>query len=681
MKKSIIIEHFTKHFGPQSNWSSEVLNLFNDLSKNNIEKNDLNPIESQLLDAAYDASLDAIILIKDDKIVDCNKKALSMFKIKDKALITNLTISQLMPKEQPYGFDSLTFFEKNIRKAIDRGMLRFEWSFIDLTNKIFPCEVVISLIKYGEENILQVIIHNIINRKEIEKSLKSIRLQQKAMLDNLPFMAWLKDKRGVFTAVNEPFAKYYNMKKSDMVGKSDFDLLPLELAQLFESEDKNVLEKGENFVSEKIVKFHEEHFWLETFKKPIIDDSGEIVGLTGIARDITDKKSAEIALRESETLFKSYFDLPLIGIAIADLNYNFVSCNQKFMDIVGYSEPEILQNDWKNLIYENEPNKTDDLFNNVIDGSMNAISIECKCYTKLGKKIDVSLCTTVILDDNSFPRFFFTICSDITERKIMENELNKLMDELKNINVNLEVKIKEEVNKNREKDLILSQQSKQAALGEMMSNIAHQWRQPLNAVSIIIQNIQDAYNYNELTTQYMQEKVEKAMKIIKNMSSTIDDFRNYFHPDKELQEFSVKNAVEDTLFLLDATFKNFNISINTNYINDSVLKVNFNEYSQVVLNILNNAKDALIQNKIENPYINIELNNVNGVSILKIFNNAGKIDKTLLNRIFEPYYTTKHQGFGTGLGLYISKNIIEKNMNGKIFVENKENGVEFTIQV
>jgi len=222
---------------------------------------------------------------------------------------------------------------------------------------------------------------------------------------------------------------------------------------------------------------------------------------------------------------------------------------------------------------------------------------------------------------------------------------------------------------------LLQQQSKMAAMGEMMGAIAHQWRQPLNELGIRIQNIKYKYKSGDLDENYINDFVDKNKKTIMFMSNTIDDFRSFFRVDKEKKDFKVKEATLSVIDMQLAQLKNYDIKINVT--GDEFLYNGFQtEYQQVVLNLINNAKDAIIENKIDSPKINIVIRD----NKITLEDNAGGIDKCILDRIFEPYFTTKEQGKGTGIGLYMSKMIIEKNMGAKIDVKNTKHGAMFTIE-
>ena len=233
----------------------------------------------------------------------------------------------------------------------------------------------------------------------------------------------------------------------------------------------------------------------------------------------------------------------------------------------------------------------------------------------------------------------------------------------------------------RKKDEILMQQSRQAALGEMIGNIAHQWRQPLNAVGLLVQDIALCYEYDNFSKEYLDSSTKKIMKLIRHMSQTIDDFRNFFTPEKEKVQFDLGKTVAKTLALVEGSLSDKGIRIQTSAQDAPVLTGYPSEFSQVLLNILNNAKDAFSGRTIDDPFVSVRVFTENGRAVVTIADNAGGIPEEIIGRIFEPYFTTKEQGKGTGIGLYMSKNIVEKTMNGSLTVRNTLLGAEFRIEV
>jgi signal transduction histidine kinase len=227
-------------------------------------------------------------------------------------------------------------------------------------------------------------------------------------------------------------------------------------------------------------------------------------------------------------------------------------------------------------------------------------------------------------------------------------------------------------------DLMLAQ-GRHAIMGEMLSNIAHQWRQPLNIVGLMVQNIQQHQKAKILTETYVNDNVRSAMDVLLFMSKTIDDFRNFFRPDKEKKDFSIKEAVEQTLGIVGASLSENFINLQITVEEDVRLSGYPNEYKQVLLNLMSNAKDALLGRKVQSPFIKIRIFKNKSHSVLTVTDNGGGIDKKILHKIFDPYFTSKESG--TGIGLYMSKVIVEKNMEGKLSVKNVDRGAEFKVEI
>jgi signal transduction histidine kinase len=225
----------------------------------------------------------------------------------------------------------------------------------------------------------------------------------------------------------------------------------------------------------------------------------------------------------------------------------------------------------------------------------------------------------------------------------------------------------------------LIQKSKMASMGEMIGNIAHQWRQPLSQLSGLFFDIESAYDYKELNKKYLQNRVEEANDLLEYMSKTIDDFRNFFNPNSKKEEFFIKDSVDNAIKIVKSTLDFYHIELLVDI--DEFYKINGykNEYSQAVMNIISNAKDILIEKNIQNPQIKIYLEK-NKKATLCIEDNAGGINEQIIDKIFDPYFTTKYE-YGTGIGLYMTKLIIEEKMNGLISAKNTKDGAKFLIEI
>lgn len=228
------------------------------------------------------------------------------------------------------------------------------------------------------------------------------------------------------------------------------------------------------------------------------------------------------------------------------------------------------------------------------------------------------------------------------------------------------------------KEKMLIQQSKMAQMGEMIGNIGHQWKQPLNTLGLIIQKLESDFIFNhKIDENYITKIVDDSLNQITFMSKTVDDFKNFFSPNKKKENFSIKKAIEETLFIISAQIKNNNIELIGDY-EDFNIFCSKNEFKQVILNIISNAKDELISNKIDTPQIKIRVYRDNQNGFITIEDNAGGIKEENIDKIFEPYFSTKETN-GTGIGLYMSKVIIDEHLNGKLSATNENFGAKFEI--
>jgi signal transduction histidine kinase len=255
----------------------------------------------------------------------------------------------------------------------------------------------------------------------------------------------------------------------------------------------------------------------------------------------------------------------------------------------------------------------------------------------------------------------------------------QVQKELQRINEELEIKINQEVALSREKDKMMFQQRKMASMGEMIENIAHQWRQPLsqvNASVFLIDNI--------IYSKYKaDDEIEKELKNIENltqyMSNTINNFKNFFDHNKEKKLFFLEDVLNSSLLLLRDELDKNCIDIIKDIQENIIYNGYLDEIQQVFLIIFNNARDIFLSKNIKNPTLIIKIYKTDKEIALSICDNGGGIEDAIIDKIFDPYFTTKHKTQGTGLGLYMSKVIIEDSMQGNISVKNSKNGACFSI--
>ncbi len=278
-----------------------------------------------------------------------------------------------------------------------------------------------------------------------------------------------------------------------------------------------------------------------------------------------------------------------------------------------------------------------------------------KNLNKNGTTFYVNTTVTPILDEDDNIVEYIAIRFDVTKEVLLKEELE-------------------------EKQKVMFWQSRLASLGHMLANIAHQWRQPLTELSLATYNIKKASlnsNEDDIKKYYIESK-----DIIQHMSNTINDFTNFFKPEKEKKCFDLKDSITESITILRRIIRKENITIETNLLNITILGIP-NELSQVLINLIQNSKDAFNQNSINEKTIKITTKKDGNFAMIIIEDNAGGIKDENIDKLFEPYFTTKHESAGTGLGLFMSKMICEQGFNGTINIQQDTNkkGITFVIKI
>lgn len=259
-----------------------------------------------------------------------------------------------------------------------------------------------------------------------------------------------------------------------------------------------------------------------------------------------------------------------------------------------------------------------------------------------------------------------------TLHQSLEERVREKTKELVDLNTSLELRITHEIRQSRLKDEMLHQQAKLASMGEMISNIAHQWRQPLNALTILIQTFRLKNRCHKLTPEFIDAQVTEGLRIATTMSDTIESFQNYLKPNKSKTLFPVLETIHHTLSLIEGILHHANINVEINSKEEIMISGYPNDFAQIIINLLNNAKDALVISPTEKKIIRIHITHKpkKSLLIIRVIDNAGGVPASVLQRIFEPYFTTKHQSSGTGIGLYMTQKIIEDQFQGSISARN-----------
>lgn len=549
-------------------------------------------------------------------------------------------------------------------------------TLIEEFNVVTSQEAKKNISTYNLVDLIDLLGDEIRRKKSAEKIFLKEQAKLVSLIENTKDAILLLDTNFKLTLYNSAFKFFIEsvLGKKPVLGEDINIYFPDKLKNKWE-EYLNMTLRGEVVTFEMEVPngLHTDYYDMSF--NPIISGSigrKSVNGISIFARNINERKKVETDLKNSQSHLFHIINSISDPIFVKDRNHKMVFANEAHCKLLGRGMDEIIGKDDYDFHLKEEADiywKADeDVFNSGIEN----VNEETNT-SKTGETHYVITKKNLYTNENK-DEYIVGIVNDITERKTAE-------EKIKELNKNLEEKVREEIEKNREKEALLLKQSRNAAMGEMIGNIAHQWRQPLNGLALIIQDIEESYLYSELNAEYIKNSVSKSMSIIQHMSQTIDDFRNFFKPDKEKQSFSIKAVLEKTISFVEASFRNNKIELSLYVGNDMFITGFPNEYSQVIINILNNAKDVILERKVECPYVRITLKDNYGKALLLIDDNAGGIDTEVIEKVFDPYFTTKEQGKGTGIGLYMSKTIIEKNMGGKLKVRNTGQGAEFSIEI
>ena len=370
--------------------------------------------------------------------------------------------------------------------------------------------------------------------------------------------------------------------------------------------------------------------------------------------------------------YKDLYDLSPVGYLTIAKDGTITSANISGALLLGFDREELIGKSAHSYMLEEYHSQLNDLLNKSCNDRMNE---ECEIVLTSNHTIRI-VCTFSGRNSECLATLI-----DITGQKRIEEALAEKKHLLETLNETLEQRIFQAVNELREKDQMLIQQGRLAAMGEMINNIAHQWRQPLNNIGLIVQNLQLSFEMGELASVDVNKQVGNAMEIILHMSRTIDDFRKFFNQDKEKQSFCVQGAIDRVLEFIGPSLRSNSIQVEVKA-DPNVCAVGFeNEYAQVLLNIMANARDAFVERKTGEPKIIIKVSQPKGRSVVTVRDNGGGIAEDVLPKVFDPYFTTKTQANSSGIGLYMSKTIIEKNMCGKLSIKNVPDGAEMRIEV
>ena len=449
-----------------------------------------------------------------------------------------------------------------------------------------------------------------------------------------PDALWLKDKEGKYLVCNKRFEEFFGAKESEIIGKTDEDFVDKKIAEFFREHDLKAMQSDVPLSNYEELTFASDgHIeYSHTVKLKISLSDGSIYGVLGISRDISEIKKYQDKIIEQKEEFEAIFNSSKDGIAIIDLESKFLNCNESYCEMLEYPKEELLKKSCLDLTLDEDKAKAIENIKKTIEEGF-ITNFEKRCLTKNNNMIYVNMAISLLPDKKRI----LMVTKNVSDIKFIE------------------------------------EQSKLISMGEMIGNIAHQWRQPLSIISTASTGVLFQKEFGVLDDKILIDSMNSINKSAQYLSKTIDDFRNFIKNDKTEELTSITDALDFAINLTEASLKNNYINLIVNYEGDMTIHAIKNELVQCFINLLNNAKDALVTStKEENRIIVITTKLIKDTLEIAIKDSAGGIADEIIDRIFEPYFTTKQQSLGTGLGLSIVNKILRDKYHARISVFNKK---------
>ncbi|OSM00150.1 putative PAS/PAC sensor signal transduction histidine kinase [Magnetofaba australis IT-1] len=509
-------------------------------------------------------------------------------------------------------------------------------------------------------------------QRQTEEALVTSERRFTSFMNQLPGLAFLKDGDGRYLYVNQQFCQLVGLPLHQILNHRDEEIWSEETRYMLLSHEKLVRQSSQaQQFTETFYPAGEQTptFW-RSHKFPLKLDPGAPVGIGGITIEQTDMVLAQRALEDSQAQLQAVMDNASAVVFLKDLEGRFTLVNRRCLEVMNCTLEQMIGHTDADLFPPGVAAKVraDD---KVVLREKRVIEIEEHLRMPDGEERAFMVTKFPLMGPDGEPTGSGGMATDITE-------LMQRMEEMVSFNRQLQERVDRETENNRQKDMMLAHQARLAAMGEMIGNIAHQWRQPLNALNLIIFNIRDAFEADALDSPLLDTQCAHAATLIRQMSGTIDDFRNFFRPDREKQPFNAVTMIQRAIGLVAAGCRQDHIQIEMEA-PDEPLMVNgyANEFAQAMLILLANAKDAIIAARSDGGgRIRVVAKRNVEMCAITVTDNGGGVPDEVMERLFEPYFTTKGTK-GTGIGLYMARTIIERHMGGFITVSNTEEGAQF----
>jgi len=469
-------------------------------------------------------------------------------------------------------------------------------------------------------------------------------------LDIVEVMVLVLDTDFTIQVINRRGCEIIGYSAEEAIGKNFIELfIPEQMREQLKAVANSVIYySGFEYYENPIVTKNGDERLIAWRNRLLKDDDGHMIGILSSGEDITEMRRTQLQLQESEAFYRTVFGS--IEESIVILNENrIVDCNDVALRLFDTTKESFIGESIFDTAYEIECQ--DYPLHNHISNAYNGESTSARCTMRLHKNPNV-----IKIVEFSFSRFG-------------TNEENKL------------IMISRDITRKVEEEKLLTMHGRQAQMGEMISMIAHQWRQPLAIINAITTQMRFKAIMNGTEEDDFVDNLVKIEQQSSHLSQTISDYRDFFRPDKPKEHFNAVSLINHALNLIDHTLKNHSIHIETANMQNLTLFTYRNEVLQVLIVLLKNSLDAFVENKIIGGEITISVHPEDQYCVIDVRDNAGGIPKEIVHKLFSPYFTTKHDGYGTGLGLYMSRIIIEDHCGGLIEASSEGNSTTFTVKL
>ena len=638
-------------------------------NKINIQRSKLKE-QKTIYELIFNSITDGVLMLENGEFIDCNQPIVKMLKYNKKADILNLTPSDLSPLYQPDGRLSSEKSQEMIALAFKNGVNRFEWIHTRATGEDFWAEITLTPIEIDKKSLLHVVWRDISERKKLEHDHASMKEQME--------LAFSGNRDGLWDWDLINNTVYFSQRWKEMLGYRNDEIEntfstwqdrvhPDDLEQALNDIQLNLDGKTDVYENKHRLRHKDGHWvWILDRGKTKFDDIGNPVRMIGTHTDLTTEinlstklsdlnHSLEKKIEEAISGLKKAQEQAKLGSWKLDILKNTLVWSDETYEIfeLPHTANMATYENFLNGIHPDDRDKVNRAYLHSLE-TQESYEIIHRLRMHNGRIKYVKEHCETNFDTEGKALVSFGTIQDVTTE---QTALKKL----------------------RHKDEIMFRQSRFAQMGEMISMIAHQWRQPLNAISLTAAKLDLKVESDQYNKIFFTSRLERILNYVQHLSSTIEDFRDFFKPEKEKQEITFSKVIKNTLSLIGVELENNNIRVETEFNSKKRMFSYPNELLQVVLNLIKNAEDALLENKIVDPVIKLKCYSDDDHAIFEIADNAGGIDESIMDKIFEPYFTTKDEHNGTGLGLYMSKTIIEEHCDGILTVSNSNEGAVFKI--